>query len=129
MNKNIDDLASYLPRGKKDPPRLYINSINLNEQTINFDLCFKVPEQYVLPTLESSDIFVKQHPAIKGMSQAFYGNYSQSHRGWFKAIQKLNHREKELSTPIVEVFYDSPFSFKSEAKWKSILYFSTAELN
>ena len=129
MNRNIDYLASYLPKGKKDPPRLYINSINLNQQTINFDLCFKVPEHYVLPPLESNDIFVKEQPAIKGLAQAFYGNYSQSHRGWFKAIQKLNHLEKELSTPAAEVFYDSPFSFKPEEKWKSILYFSTSELN
>lgn len=129
MNKNIDYLASYLPIGKKDPPRLYINSINLHQQMINFDLCFKIPENYILPALKSSDIFVKKQPMIKGLSQTFYGNYSQSHRGWFKVIQKLNHQGEKINIPAVEVFYDSPFSFKPEEKWKSILYFSTSQLN
>lgn len=129
MNKNIDGIARYLPIGKKDPPRLYINDMDLEEQTIQFDFCFPLPKKYELPELKDETLFVTEQPAIKGYAQAFFGNFSQSHRGWFKAIQKLEIVEKQIQFPAVEVFYDSPFSFSPENKWKSILYLSTSQRN
>ena len=99
MNKNIDGIARYLPIGKKDPPRLYVNDMDLEEQTIQFDFCFPLPKNYELPELKDETLFVTEQPAIKGYAQAFFGNFSQSHRGWFKAIQKIGNCGETNTVP------------------------------
>ena len=42
MNRNIDALSFYLPKGEKSP-LLYINRLDLKKQTIEFDFVFKFP--------------------------------------------------------------------------------------
>lgn len=128
MNRHIDFIASYLPKGKKGYPMIYINSMDMKTQSINFDFCFPLPKDFNID-LETEEYVIKEKPHVIGYSQAFYGNFSQTYRGWFKAIEKLGYLNKKIQFPIVEVFYDSPFSGTSDTEWKSILYISSTELN
>lgn len=122
MNKTISFLSSYLPKGKKAPPRLYINEIDIIAQTIRFDFCFPL-EKDTLKKVEGSSLFITFKPKILGEVISFYGNYSQTHRGWYDYMAKhTNNLEPKL--PIVEVFYDSPFGGIEQTKWKSKIYFS-----
>ena len=125
---NIDLLNSYLINGNKSSPVLYINSLNLEEQTIDFDFCFPVNDNYVYKGKDST-LYVDQKPPIKGKSQSFFGNYSESHRGWFKAIQRLEIRKEKLDFPFLEKFYDSPFSNLDDLNWHSEIYFSVKHTN
>ena len=124
MNRNIDALSFHLPKGEKSPPRLYINSIDLAQQTLSFDFCFQVPDDFVFQG-EDPFLFVTDKPAVQGQKQTFYGNYNESHRSWFNVIQAVQHQGKTLSFPMVEVFYDSPFSETNDVNWRSELYFDT----
>lgn len=124
MNRSIDYLASYLPPGRKEYPLLYINALNFKKQTISFDFCFPILEEKPV-VIDNSDVFIAKKPSILGFSQTFYGNYSRTHQGWFKAIQRLGFLNEKIEFPILEIFYDSPFSGADDTKWKSNLYFLT----
>ncbi len=127
MNKTISLLSNYLPKGKKSPPRLYINQLDLINQTISFDFCFPIETDMVIDIKESG-IFITLKPEIRGEAITFYGNYSQSHRGWYSYM--ANHiGNKSPKLPFVEVFYDSPFGGIEQAKWKSKAYFSENKRN
>ena len=122
MNKNISILSKYLPKGKKSPPRLYINHLDLISQSLKFDFCFPV-EMDTTIEVEENSIFVTFKPEIRGEAISFYGNYSQTHRGWYSYMHTyLGNKPPEL--PFVEVFYDSPFGGIEQTKWKSKAYFN-----
>ena len=122
MNRNIDILSFYLPKGEKSPPLLYINNLDLKQQIIEFDFCFKVPKGYEYKG-EDKHLFVDIKSEINGQKQTFFGNYNESHRSWFNLIQRLSNQRKKLNFPIVEVFFDSPFGESSDVNWRSELYF------
>lgn len=122
MNRNIDILSFYLPKGEKSPPLLYINNLDLKQQIIEFDFCFKVPQGYEYKG-EDKHLFVDIKSEINGQKQTFFGNYNESHRSWFNLIQRLSNQRKKLNFPIVEVFFDSPFGESSDVNWRSELYF------
>jgi len=122
MNRNIDALSFYLPKGEKSPPLLYINRLDLKEQTIEFDFCFQVPQGFEYKG-EDKHFFVDNKSEINGQKQTFFGNYNESHRSWFNLIQRFSNQRKKLNFPIVEVFFDSPFGESSDINWRSELYF------
>lgn len=122
MNRNIDALSFYLPKTEKSPPLLYINRLDLKQQTIEFDLCFKVPDDYVF-LQQDKTLFVDKKQLINGQKQSFYGNYNESHRSWFNLIARLSKEKQTLRFPLVEVFHDSPFSETNDVNWHSELYF------
>ena len=127
MNKTISFLSSYLPKGKKPPPRLYINEIDLIAQTMRFDFCFPL-EKGTLTNVDDNSLFITFKPKIFGEVTSFYGNYSQTHRGWYDYMAKYTNNLKP-KLPIVEVFYDSPFGGIEQTKWKSEIYFSINKSN
>lgn len=121
MNENISFLSSYLPEGTPPPPLLYINELDLISQTLNFDFCYPV-EEYISLDVEDSSIFISFKQEIRGEALAFYGNYSQTHRGWFSYMaDRLGNKSPQL--PFAEVFYDSPFAGIEQTNWKSKIYF------
>lgn len=122
MNRNIDALSFYLPKGEKSPPLLYINRLDLKEQTIEFDFCFQVPKGYEYKG-KDKHFFVDNKSEINGQKQTFFGNYNESHRSWFNLIQRFSNQSKKLNFPIVEVFFDSPFGESNDVNWRSELYF------
>ena len=122
MNRNIDALSFYLPKGEKSPPLLYINRLDLKDQIIEFDFCFQVPQGYEYKG-EDKRLFVDKKSMINGQKQTFYGNYNESHRSWFNLFQRFSNQTKKLNFPMLEVFYDSPFSETNDVNWRSELYF------
>lgn len=121
MNQTISMLSSYLPDGKKSPPRLYITALDLEKQNMKFDFCFPF-EKLPIKTIDNNSIFITFKPEIKGEVIKFYGNYSQTHRAWFSYMaSKSITTRTELN--FVEVFYDSPFGGIEQTKWKSEVYF------
>lgn len=122
MNRNIDALSFYLPKGEKSTPLLYINRLDLKEQTIEFDFCFQVPQGYEYKG-EGKNFFVDNKSEINGEKQTFFGNYNESHRSWFNLFQRFSNQTKKLNFPMLEVFYDSPFSETNDVNWRSELYF------
>ena len=121
MNQTISLLSTYLPKGKKTPPRLYITDLNLEQQKITFDFCFPLEKQ-IEQTIEDKSLFITFKPEINGEKIKFYGNYSQTHRGWYSYMADTPHLDR-LKLPFAEVFYDSPFGGIEQSKWESETYF------
>lgn len=121
MNQNISLLSSYLPKGKKTPPRLYITDLNLEQQEITFDFCFPLEKQ-IYKAIEDKSLFITFKPEIIGKKIKFYGNYSQTHRAWYSYLADTPQLES-LKLPFTEVFYDSPFGGVEQTKWESETYF------
>ena len=103
-------------------PRLYINSIDFNSLTMNFDLYFPLidtPENEIL-----SPVFIKSYDAISCYMYDFYGNYSKTNFGWFQMLKEAYLNGEKIEFPMAEVFYDSPFSGGDDKNWKSQTFFN-----
>jgi hypothetical protein len=122
MNKNIDALASYIPKDKKSPPRIYIYEIDKISQQMKSDFCFPISNTNIESV--TAPFFIKNFPSFEGYVYDFRGNYNKSHRGWFQLLKKVEMQNEKIVFPIVEIFHDSPFSSTDDKTWLSQTFFS-----
>ena len=118
--------ASYIPKGKKSSPRIYIYKIDETAQEMKSDFCFPIKNINIEPV--SNPFFIKNFPSIEGYAYDFRGNYNKSHRGWFQLLKQVEMQDEKIVFPIVEIFHNSPFSSTDDKMWLSQTFFSLKNL-
>ena len=120
MNKNIDLIATYIPKEYKSAPFLRVKEIDFKKNLLEFDFCFSVPKQMIIE--ESNGYFITDYKESYTKSIDFNGNYNDSHFGW--AFLMNSFKEKTIPTPFVETYKDNPFMGGDDKNWTSKVYFN-----
>lgn|SRR5690606_22118439 len=106
-------------------PMVVINAFDKQSNRIDMDFCFPVSGVISLP--KSERIYFKKLSAQPALKAVFNGNYMYSHQGWYKLYDYAENHDLELTTKIVEQFYNNPNMGGNALKWKTEIYMPIAQ--
>jgi hypothetical protein len=86
------------------------------------DFCFPIKNTNIESV--STPFFIKNFPSFEGYVYDFRRNYNKSNHGWFQLLKKVEIQNEKIVFPIVEIFYDSPFSSTDDKTWLSQTFFN-----
>lgn len=123
MISNVTTLNQFVRQNNLEldgNPFVIIHEWKEGNDSINFDFCFPVTNNAVIP--EHSAIKFKEVENMEAVKTDFYGNYSLTDITWHSLAEQAKRSGYQINNKIIEVYFNDPHTGGNELEWKAEIY-------